>query len=199
MTNPLPVLVIGGTGPGALEALQHLLSELPPTLPVLILVALSHLPVVIQEAQRRLTASTSRRVALAQEGDVVQVGVIYLARPGRHLVLEADSRLSLPRGERVLERRPAADLLFKSAAACHGTRTIGVVLSGSGQDGVEGLRTIRAAGGITMVQRPGTAASPGMPLNAVLNDNPSFISSPDELGLILGSMLDNSRPWDFVQ
>jgi two-component system chemotaxis response regulator CheB len=70
--------------------------------------------------------------------------------------------------------RPAADPLFRSAASLYGSRVIGIILTGGGSDGTQGLIAVEQAGGLAIVEAPGDALDPGMPLNALLHDNPDL-------------------------
>jgi two-component system chemotaxis response regulator CheB len=77
------------------------------------------------------------------------------------------SRVRLNQGPKVHHTRPAADPLFISAAKVYGEHVIGIVLSGGGNDGADGLRAIKEHGGIALVQRPQDALTPSMPLSAI--------------------------------
>jgi two-component system chemotaxis response regulator CheB len=105
-------------------------------------------------------------VANARDGEPLVPGRILVAPPDRHLVVTPGS-LRLTRDLPVHHVRPAADVLFRSAAEALGPRVIGVVLSGGGRDGAAGLAAIRARGGVTVVQEPADAAVPSMPLEAL--------------------------------
>jgi two-component system chemotaxis response regulator CheB len=191
MAPEFRIVVIGGAGPGGLDALRQLLSAMPVTVPALVLVALSHLPATTTAVQAQVAGCTRLNVLLAHDGDTAKPRHIYLGVPEHHILLEAGHRISLPFDAQAANRRPTADLLFMSAATFYGTRVIGVALSGSGggSDGVAGLRAIKRAGGITMAQRPATAGNPGLPLHALPEDSPDFVAAPDELGLLLGYLL----------
>ncbi len=92
-------------------------------------------------------------------------GIVYVAPPDRHMLVSAGT-IRLSRGPRQHFTRPAIDPLFRSVARAFGPRVIGVVLSGAGNDGAAGLREIKKAGGITVIQRPADALYPEMPRNA---------------------------------
>ena len=101
--------------------------------------------------------------------------------------------------------RPAADRLFQSAAEAYGRRVIGVVLTGGGHDGTDGLKAIKAAGGISVVQQPYEAQDPSMPRSALLGDHPDHCAPIDEeMGALFGQaghgvgQLDHAhgRVWD---
>ncbi|MGA6969648.1 MAG: chemotaxis protein CheB [Xanthobacteraceae bacterium] len=89
-----------------------------------------------------------------------------MAPPDHHLVLHA-GRMRLTRGPRENWARPAIDPLFRSAAKEYGRRVIGVILTGLLNDGSAGLRAVRAAGGLAVVQEPADAAAPDMPWSAL--------------------------------
>ena len=87
------------------------------------------------------------------------------------------------------EPQVAADPLFCSAAAFYGRRVIGVVLTGGGSDGTEGLRKVKAAGGIGVVQDPEEAAAPEMPRSALIGGNPDFVVPLDEMADLLARLV----------
>ena len=105
----------------------------------------------------------------------IQSGHVYLAPAGFHLLV-ADEQLRLGNGPRENHARPAIDPLFRSAAASRGSRTIGVVLSGSLDDGASGLETIKRCGGIALVQSPDDARVSEMPV-AALDATPVDLSA----------------------
>jgi len=105
-------------------------------------------------------------VRLAEEGTVPSSGNIYVAQTDRHLVIN-DKGIAFDDGEPVNNQKPAADLLFKSAAEIYGDCVISVVLTGMGADGAEGTRIVKQAGGITIAQDESSSMIYGMPMAAV--------------------------------
>jgi two-component system chemotaxis response regulator CheB len=105
----------------------------------------------------------------------VRKGRIYIAPPGCHLLVEGE-RLALGRGPRENNARPAVDPMLRSAALCCGSRTIGVILTGTLGDGASGLRAVSQAGGITVVQDPRDAAFPEMPRSALERLAPDHVA-----------------------
>ena len=85
--------------------------------------------------------------------------------------------LHLDQGPKVRFSRPAADPLFRSAADVYGARCIGIVLTGGDGDGTNGLRAIKAAGGISVIQDPKEAVAPEMPRHALKGDSPDFVAA----------------------
>ncbi len=93
-------------------------------------------------------------------------GVVYIAPPDEHLLV-GPGRLQLAHSQLVHYSRPSIDLLFESLAGTYGSRSIGVVLSGSNSDGSAGIRAIREAGGLTLAQKPEGAEFRIMPESAI--------------------------------
>lgn len=171
-----------GASAGGLTALKRLLGDLPADLPVPILVV-QHL----DPRHRSLMADILSRhtviaVQEAREGDKLVPGVAYIALPDHHLLVTDDHTLSLPRSELVRFVRPSADLLFDSVAGTYGPRAIGVVLTGTGRDGTDGVEVISSRGGTVVVQDPETAEFGGMPQSAVDSGAADFVLPLEEIG-----------------
>jgi two-component system, chemotaxis family, protein-glutamate methylesterase/glutaminase len=161
------VIVIGGSA-GVAEALLTLIKQLPASFPAAIFVAY-HVPPGVDGAMQRMLAGRAKlEVKLADDGEPIRKGTVYVARPDRHLMLEKDA-VRVTRGPRENRWRPAIDPLFRSAAVAHGSRVIGVVLTGMLDDGTAGLLAIKRCGGVAVVQDPHDAAYPGMPQSAIDN------------------------------
>jgi two-component system, chemotaxis family, protein-glutamate methylesterase/glutaminase len=162
-----PEAIVIGASAGALEALTDLLPGLPADyrLPILIVV---HLPPdktsLFAELMR---ARCAIRVREAEDKEPIEPGVAYFAAPDYHLLVEQDKRLSLSDDEPVLFSRPSIDVLFESAADAYGGGLIGVVLTGANSDGANGLRAVVEAGGVAVIQEPGSAYAAAMPEAAI--------------------------------
>ncbi len=117
-----------------------------------------------------------------------QPGHVYIAQPGRHLLLH-DGHILLRRGPRENLSRPAIDQLFRSAAASFGGRVIGVVLSGALSDGTAGLLAIKRCGGLAVVQDPADAAVSAMPQSALLNVDVDHVAPIRGMGPLLGALV----------
>jgi len=155
---------------GGPRALAEVLPALPKELGAAVLVV-QHMPAgfTLSLAQRLHTMSRLP-VTEARAGDLILRNQIYLAPGGVHMSVEGEpgsATISLEASPAVWGVRPAADPLFRSAVRCFGASTVGVVLTGMGRDGAEGLRLIRAAGGGALVQDRETSTIYGMP-NAAL-------------------------------
>jgi two-component system chemotaxis response regulator CheB len=114
-----------------------------------------------------LGRATPLMVKEAEEGEALRPGVVFIAPPDRHLLVNASGILTLTRTELVHFVRPSADLLFESLAASFHARAVAVVLTGSGSDGALGLRAVRKMGGRTIAQDEATSEFFGMPDAAI--------------------------------
>jgi two-component system, chemotaxis family, protein-glutamate methylesterase/glutaminase len=168
--QPPTKIVAIGVSTGGPQSLQYVLSQLPPDFPGSILVV-QHMPEGFTEMfARRLDECSSLRIKEAQSGDVLQPGRVLICPGSRHLKVKR-----LPLGEvavlsddpRVNGHRPSADVLFNSVAEQFGPRGIGVIMTGMGDDGANGLGSIKAAGGMTIAQSEQSCVVFGMPKAAI--------------------------------
>jgi two-component system chemotaxis response regulator CheB len=121
-------------------------------------------------------------VDIAEDGDRLQLGTCYIGEPAEHLTLAARSRVHLLDDPINSYRNRTIDPLFRSVAAHAGSRMVGVVPSGSLDDGSRGLAAIKAAGGTTMVLTPHRSGGRGVPENAMNYDGPiDKIGTPNRL------------------
>jgi two-component system, chemotaxis family, protein-glutamate methylesterase/glutaminase len=161
-------VVVVGASAGGVEALQELVARLPPELPAAVLVVLHVLPTGTSVLPEILDRAGPLQAAAASDGERFERGCIYVAPPDSHMLVE-NGRIRLTHGPRENGHRPAVDPLFRSAARAHRERVIGAVLSGSLDDGTDGLRAIRDRGGFALAQDPAEALYPGMPASAIEN------------------------------
>ena len=167
-------IVAIGTSAGGVKALTYLAARLPSDFPAAVLVTI-HLPSDARsEFDRILTRAGQLPASFAADGDALSKGRIYIAPPGRHLILDED-KLSLGRGPRENHARPAIDPMLRSVAIRSGPRSIGVVLTGTQSDGASGLWAVKQCGGIAVVQDPADAAYPEMPLTALNRSQPHHV------------------------
>lgn len=155
-------LVVIGTSTGGPQALTRLARAFPAGFPAPIAIAL-HIPAGYTEAlARRLDEDSALEILEASDGLALRPGRAILARAGAHLRIEHD-RVTVD--VRPIESlyRPSVDVLFESAAAAWGARTIAVVLTGMGDDGTRGARRIREAGGTVITEAESSCVVYGMP------------------------------------
>ncbi|WP_229074125.1 chemotaxis protein CheB [Actinoplanes sp. DH11] len=186
-------VVAVGASAGGVEALRALVAGLPADYPGAILVVL-HVP---RDAPSALPGILGRSGPLpastAVDGEPIRGGHIYVA-PGDHHLLLLDGHLRLSRGPAENGHRPAVDPLFRSVARSVGRRAIGVVLSGSRDDGAAGLATIAGRGGVTVVQDPDDAITPWMPRAACDRLPPDHVLPAAKIGGLLAGITAMELP-----
>lgn len=185
-------IVVIGVSTGGPIALKRLFAELPPLDAAIVIVL--HIPRGMDyKIARSLDAVASMPVALAEDGEYLQKGHVYLAPGGFHLRLEGNSRIVLEEGGRINFVQPSADVAMKSLLKPLKRRwIIGVILTGMGKDGAEGIRHIKELGGVTIAQDQESSAIYGMPKAAVETGSVDFVVSPEKIGSILVEILNNS-------
>jgi two-component system chemotaxis response regulator CheB len=157
--------IIGiGSSTGGVEALINILSSFPENCPPTLIS--QHMPVQFTKSfAERLNKLCLPHVAEAQDGAALLPGHVYLAPGDTHLTMTRGqpARCRLNHSERVNGHRPSADVMFKSIAQAAGSRAVGVILTGMGRDGAEGLLALREAGAATLGQDEMTSVVYGMP------------------------------------
>lgn len=156
-----------GSSTGGPRALEEIIPRLPRNLPSAVLVA-QHMPHGFTAAMaRRLDALSAVEVREAADDDLITCGTVLIGPGGKHLVVRKRGRVAVMDGPPLWGVRPAADTLMASAAKTFGPSCIGVILTGMGQDGAEGIAAIHRAGGKTIAQDESTSVIYGMPKAAV--------------------------------
>jgi two-component system chemotaxis response regulator CheB len=163
---PVPAIIAIGGSAGAVELVARLAGALPAGLPAAVFVCIHFPESAVSVLPRLIGRAGSLPAAHAVDGEPIEAGRIYVARPGCHLLVGRE-RVRLTKGPKENGHRPAVDPLFRSAARAHGPRAVGVVLSGNLDDGSAGLSAIVRAGGTAIVQDPDDALYQGMPRSAV--------------------------------
>ena len=158
-------MVVIGASAGGVEAVRTLAAALPADFPAAMFVVL-HIGAHKSELPWLLNQIGPLRAVHPQNGDPIRPGLIYVAPPDHHMLVEPGC-IRLTKGPRENWARPAIDPLFRSAARSYGADVIGVVLTGGLNDGTAGLYEIKQAGGTTVVQDPADAVNPSMPRSAL--------------------------------
>jgi two-component system, chemotaxis family, protein-glutamate methylesterase/glutaminase len=177
------VIVLGASA-GGVEALTQLCGGLPGDLPASLLIVQHVAPTARSILPELLTRAGPLPAGHPVDGEPIRRGRIYVAPPDLHMLV-SDGKIRLRRGPHENRTRPAADVLFRSAAASCGRRVVGVVLTGLLDDGTAGLIAIKRCGGLSVVQDPEDAAWPGMPRNALLRDSVDHAVPLDALAGLL--------------
>jgi len=122
------------------------------------------------------------------EKELIEQGIVYIAPPNYHLLIEKNKTFSLTVDERINFARPSIDVLFESAAEAYKSKLIGIILTGSNNDGSKGIKRIKEYGGLTIIQNPETAESSYMPASAISSITPDYILSLEEIMKLLLSL-----------
>ena len=176
-------LIAVGASTGGTEALHTLLDGMPADAPPILIV--QHMPMGFTEAFANRLAKTARiAVREAASGDAVVRGQALIARGDRHLLLRRQGlrcHVEVVEGPLVSRHRPSVDVLFRSVAQTMGARGVGLIMTGMGDDGAQGLMEMKEAGAVTFAQDEASSVVFGMPREAILLGAVSTVLSLDEL------------------
>jgi len=181
-------LVVIGVSTGGPFTLKELFAELPPLNAAFVIVLHITQQMDYRIAQG-LDAVASMPVALAVNGEHLKAGNIYLAPGGYHLKLDGNQKVVLCEGERVNYVQPSVDVTMQSLARPLSGRLIGIVLTGMGKDGAEGIRHVKKVGGITMAQDQKSSTIYGMPKAAAQTGAVDFVLPPKKIAAKLVELL----------
>jgi two-component system chemotaxis response regulator CheB len=180
------IIVIGGSA-GGIEAASTILADISPDVNAAIFVVIH-----TGEAAPGLMADIFAKrsvlpVQYASDREPIELGSVYVAPPDRHLLVKR-GEMRVIRGPKENNFRPALDPLFRTAATTYDGRVIGVVLSGSMDDGTHGLLQIKRAGGVAVVQSPEDALHPDMPQSAIDRMEVDHVLAVSEIAPLLSRL-----------
>lgn len=170
-----------GCSAGGLIALTGLLKPISKDFP--------HPIIIVQHRQKYdsnmleevLQHKIKLHVKQADEKEALKNGVVYLAPPDYHLLLERDGSFSLSSDIAINFSRPSIDVFFESVADAYRQNAIGILLTGSNNDGTKGMLNIRKNGGLTIAQDPSTAEYKMMPESAIKNGGALKVMTLDQI------------------
>lgn len=172
--NRFEAIVIG-TSAGGFTALSRLLENIPADYSIPILLV-QHRSKDSQDLFEDVLQKRCRiRIKQADEKEKITAGMVYVAPPDYHLLVESDKSFSLSSEALVHFSRPSIDVLFESAATAFRDKLIGIILTGANNDGASGISTIRKVGGMTIAQDPREAQHSMMPQAAIDTMNVQFV------------------------
>jgi two-component system chemotaxis response regulator CheB len=181
------VIIIGASA-GGVQALQKIIGSFEKDFSMAVIIVQHLHPQSDDFMIRRLAKVCSIPVKEAEKREMIKPGMVYVAPPNYHLLIEEDKSFALSTDPRVNFCRPSIDVLFESAADIFGSNLIGIILSGANNDGAMGMKKIKKLGGMTIVQDPATAESdimPGSVLNIMKVD---AILTPEKIGNLLQNL-----------
>lgn len=186
------LVVIGGSA-GSLDVVLKIIAEIPDQTSVPFLVVVHRKSDADSVLQSLLKTRTGRPVREVEDKDQLEPGVVYIAPPDYHLLLEDKHNFSLDFSEKVNFSRPSIDVTFRAVADVFGPEAIGVLLSGANADGAAGLKAIKKAGGVSIVQDPETAEVQFMPRQAILVGAHSHVSLAHQIPVLLKQLLTETK------
>jgi len=189
--NRVDLIAIGASA-GGIPALSDLLTRLNADVPATILVVLHLSARTPSLVPAILARNCSLVVTPAVDGAALYLGHVYVAVPGRHLIV-TDGRINLMDGLAVHFVKPSVDVLFESAAEIFGPHLVSTVLSGTGADGSTGTRAVHERHGITLAQDPESAEFRGMPEAAIATGTVDCVGSVPQLAATLQRLTTEGR------
>ena len=182
--------IVIGVSSGGMNALKFIFSALPAgfRLPIIIVQHISaHSD---NEWINILNDKSNLTIKEADEKEKIEIGNVYIAPANYHLLIENDKTFSLTIDEYVNFARPSIDVLFESAADAYKNKLIGVILTGSNNDGTKGIKRIKELGGMAIIQDPEIAESSIMPASAIAAIQPDYILSLEKIVQLLIKITD---------
>lgn len=170
--KPLPdirtprILTIGASTGGP-QALLSIFQQLPKTFPAPVLCVQHISEGFLQGLIDWLNGSCALQIKIASQGEIPQPGMVYFPPERHHMEINARGQISLAQGATVAGHCPSVTVMFKSVAAYYRRSAVGVLLTGMGRDGADGLHALSQAGGLTIAQDEATCVVFGMPKEAI--------------------------------
>lgn len=162
ITNKIDAVLIGASTGGP-KALYKVITNLPENLGVPVFVV-QHMPADFTKAfAERLDINSRLKVVEAEDEEVIQKNIVYIAPGGYHMEISYDKKIHLNTEPAIWGVRPAVDKLFISASKVYGSNIVSAVLTGMGKDGAKGTAEVKKAGGITLAEDKSTCVIYGMP------------------------------------
>ena len=181
-----PVVALG-ISTGGPQTLNAVLPKLPADFPSPVLIAI-HMPDTFTATfAKHLDSMCKMSVKEAEEGEVIRPGQIYVSRGRVHMVLKGTPErayVTYTQDDRYIYK-PSADLLLSSSAKVFGSNTIGVIMTGMGNDGAQGIVEVKRAGGTTIAENPKTAILWAMPESAIKTGSVDYVVNKEELPTLL--------------
>jgi two-component system, chemotaxis family, protein-glutamate methylesterase/glutaminase len=161
------IVVVIGASTGGPRVISELLSKLPKDLPACVLVVQHMPPSFTKTFAQHLNGASSLTVKEACDGDPLKDGVVYIAPGDFHTMVMKGGTIKLTKAPKIHGVRPSVNISMVTASEVFGPTTIGVLLTGMGQDGAFGMKMIKRRGGMTIAQDQSTSIVYGMPRAAV--------------------------------
>ncbi len=183
MVQTTDKVVVIGASTGGVEAVRHVLQDMPPDAPGIVVV--QHMPEKFTRTfADSLNQSCRITVKEAEDQDSVARGLALIAPGGSHTLLKRSGAryyVEIRGGPLVSRHRPSVDVLFRSASRYAGSNAVGVILTGMGDDGAKGMLEMKEAGGATVAQNEATCIVFGMPAEAIRLGGADHVLALDDI------------------
>jgi len=186
-------IVVVGASLGGIDALGRLVSRFPEGWRASVFIVQHSDPRFSSDLPGLLSRRGPLPATYAFHGEAIAPGHIYVAPPDNHLELRPGF-LRVVRGPRENGHRPAVDALFRSAALAYGPRVVAALLTGYRDCGTAGLLSVKARGGLALIQDPAEAAAPEMPLSALAHVEADYVGTIAQLADRLGTLIGEPAP-----
>ena len=180
-----------GASTGGPRALERVLKGLPADLPAAVFITQHMPPGFTRSLAERLDKVSPIKVKEAADRESIMESQAYIAPGGYHLLAEKNGSVVLSRGAPVNHVRPSADVMMKSLVEVYGSSVVGIILTGMGRDGSDGMAAIKEKGGRTIVQDPSTAVIPSMPQAVIQRGLADKVVSLDRIAKNIELLLRN--------
>ncbi len=196
MNKTTEKIVVMGASTGGTEAIRDILIQYTEDIPAILIT--QHMPEKFTTSfAEHLNNECRPEIKEAQNGDKASPGKVFIAPGNRHMLLKRMGRdyyIEIKDGPRVNRHRPSVDVLFSSAALYAGANAVGVLLTGMGKDGAEGLLNMKKAGALTVAQDEKSSVVFGMPKAAIDLGAADYVAPPSDIaGIILELCRKNGK------
>ncbi|HEV8283330.1 MAG TPA: chemotaxis protein CheB [Chitinophagaceae bacterium] len=189
-----PFIIVIGASAGGLNAIIELVSQLPKELNASVFIVLHLSKAAIGDILvTKIQKNTALTCKIAEDKEQIKTGHIYVAPPDVHLLVK-EEQIILGHGPAENRFRPSIDVLFRSAAASHRDRAVGVILTGLLNDGTIGMHAIKSSGGYSIVQDPNEADYPDMSLAVLENMEVDYCISLKNMADVILHIINNAEP-----
>jgi two-component system chemotaxis response regulator CheB len=182
-------IIAMGASTGGPSVIKRILSEFPANFPLPVLIVQHISPGFLPGFAESLRPSCKLPVTIPKDGEVLQPGHVYLAPDGVHMGVGARGRIVLVSNPPENGMKPSISYLFRTVADVLGPRAAGVILTGMGRDGADGLKSMREKGAVTIAQDEASSIVFGMPAEAVRIGAATHVFSPEQIASFLTKLV----------
>lgn len=185
------IKVIGiGISTGGPNALQEFIPKISASIPVPILIVQHMPPYFTNSLAKRLDSMSNITVKEAEDNETLRAGTAYIAQGGKHLIVNKFGKTIISDEPRHYLFKPSVDVLFYSLAENYGKKTLGIIMTGMGNDGQKGLAVVKNKGGYVIAQSPESCVIDGMPQSVIKANLADEILPLNALGETINSLFN---------